>query len=159
METKQGSFCWLELGTTNRDAARTFYASLFGWEANDIPMGPGMSYTLFRLGGKDVSGAYDLMADQLAARVPPHWMPYIKVDSADASASKAIRLGAKQILAPSDIPHVGRFAVIQDVTGAMISIFQTGEHQGMQTFGAVGALCWADLNTPDPARAAQFYGD
>ena len=159
MEPKVGSFCWLELGTTDRSAAKHFYSNLFGWTAEDLPMGPDMAYTMFRIGGNDVSGAYQLMKEQLDAHVPPHWMPYVKVESADASAAKAVKLGGQQIVAPSDIPNVGRFALIQDPTGAHISIFQPGQHRGMTVFGGVGALCWADLNTNNPEKASKFYAD
>jgi predicted enzyme related to lactoylglutathione lyase len=158
MESKVGSFCWLELGTSNQSAATNFYTSLFGWTAEDMPMGP-MTYTMFRLDGKDVAGAYTLMKEQLDAHVPPHWMPYIKVGSVDSTAEKAVSLGGKQLMPPADIPSVGRFAVIQDPTGATISLFQPGQHHGLTVFGNVGALCWADLNTSDAAKAAKFYGD
>jgi predicted enzyme related to lactoylglutathione lyase len=35
-----GSFCWIELATTDQPAAKKFYSSLFGWQVNDMPMGP-----------------------------------------------------------------------------------------------------------------------
>jgi predicted enzyme related to lactoylglutathione lyase len=159
MEVKTGSFCWLELGTTDQSAAKKFYSNLFGWSAEDNSMGPDMTYTMLRLGGKDVAGAYQLMKDQLDAHVPPHWMLYIKVDSVDASAAKAVKLGAQQIVPPSDIPNVGRFALLQDPTGAHVSIFQPAQHRGVMAFGEVGSLCWADLNTNDAEKAAKFYGD
>jgi uncharacterized protein len=158
-EAKVGSFCWLELGTTDRSAAKNFYSNLFGWAAEDMPMGPDMTYTIFRIDGNDTGGAYQLMKEELDAHVPPHWMPYVKVESADASAAKAVALGAKQIVPPSDIPNVGRFAVIQDPSGAHINIFQPGQHRGLKIFGQVGALCWADLNTSDPAKASKFYSE
>jgi uncharacterized protein len=159
MEPKTGAFCWLELGTTDQNAAKAFYSRLFGWSVEDIPMGPDMTYTIFRLGGKDAGGAYTLMKEQVDARVPPHWMLYVKVDSADDSAAKAVKLGATQIMGPSDIPNIGRFAIIQDPTGGHISIFQPGQHRGMMIFGDEGALCWADLNTPDAEKASRFYAD
>jgi predicted enzyme related to lactoylglutathione lyase len=158
MEPKVGSFCWIELGTSNQQAAKQFYGNLFGWTAEDNPMGPSMTYTMLRLGGKDVAGAYTLMKEQLDAHVPPHWMLYIKVDSADAAAEKAARLGGKLIVPPSDIPNIGRFAVLQDPTGGAISLFQPGQHRGFTVFGDIGALCWADLNSTDPGKAATFYG-
>ena len=158
MEPKAGSFCWMELATTDQNAAKSFYSNLFGWAAEDVPMGPDMIYTMFRNGGKDVGGAYRLMKEQLDMHVPPHWMLYIKVDSVDASAAKAVELGAKQIVPPSDIPNVGRFALLQDPTGAHISIFQPGQHKGISGFGEIGSLCWADLNTHDAEKAAKFYG-
>ena len=159
METKVGSFAWLELATTDHKAAKTFYSSLFGWTSEDMPMGPDMTYTIFRVGGGDVAGAYQLMKEQLAMHVPPHWMLYVKVVNVDESAAKAVKLGAQQIVAPMDIPNVGRFAVMQDPTGAVISVFQPGRHQGMTVFGDMGALCWADLNTTDPEKASRFYAD
>jgi len=122
-------------------------------------MAPDMPYTMFRKDGNDVGGAYRLMKEQVDAHVPPHWMLYVKVESVDASAAKAVKLGGQQIVPPTDIPNVGRFATFQDPTGAIISIFQPGEHRGMTIFGKVGALCWADLNTRDAQKAAQFYGD
>jgi len=156
-QPKTGSFCWLELGTTDQNAAKKFYTGLLGWSADDMPMGPDMIYTMFRLDGKDVGGGYRLMKDQVDNHVPPHWMAYVKVNNADESAAKAVSLGAKQIVPPSDIPNVGRFAVVQDPTGAHISIFQPGQHKGLTNFGQIGTFCWADLNTPDPKKAAQFY--
>jgi len=118
-----------------------------------------MVYTIFRVGGNDAGGAYQLMKNQLDAHVPPHWMPYVRVESVDRSAAKAASLGAQQIVPPTDIPNVGRFALIQDPAGAHISVFEPGQHRGIQNFGDVGSLCWADLNTTDPVKAARFYSD
>jgi predicted enzyme related to lactoylglutathione lyase len=159
MEAKVGSFCWLELGTTDPGAAKKFYTSLFGWTAEDQSMGPDMKYTMLRLGGKDVAGAYQLMKEQIDAHVPPHWILYVRVENADAAAAKAVKLGGKQLMPPSDIPNVGRFALVQDPTGANICIFQPGQHPGFSVFGDVGALCWADLNSTDAEKAAKFYSD
>jgi uncharacterized protein len=159
MEPKVGSFCWLELATTDRAGAKNFYSRLFGWAAQDNPMGPDMIYTMFRLGGNDVGGAYQMTKQEIEAHVPPHWMLYVKVESADAAAARAVSLGAQQIVPPTDIPNVGRFAVIQDPTGAHLSLFQPGQHRGIQTSGENGALCWADLSTNDPAKASRFYSE
>ena len=30
-----GAFVWVELGTTDQAAAKTFYGALFGWAANE----------------------------------------------------------------------------------------------------------------------------
>jgi predicted enzyme related to lactoylglutathione lyase len=88
VEPKVGSFCWLELGTSDQTAAKKFYSNLFGWTAEDVPMAPDMTYTMFRQDGNDIGGAYRLMKEQVDAHVPPHWMLYVKVESVDASAAK-----------------------------------------------------------------------
>ena len=55
-----GTFCWVELGTTDHDAAKKFYGSLFGWTFVDQAMGPGEFYTIFQLGGRDCAALYSM---------------------------------------------------------------------------------------------------
>lgn len=154
-----GSFCWIELATTDQNAAKAFYSSLFGWTPNDIPMGPNDFYTMFKLDGRDAGAAYTLRPEQRSQGVPPHWMIYIAVDSADETAKRAAGLGAKTLAAPFDVFDVGRMAVLQDPTGAVFSIWEPKTHNGIGIRGVEGTLCWADLSTPDPARAAKFYSE
>jgi uncharacterized protein len=152
-----GSFCWIELGTTDQDAAKNFYGTLFGWTPNDNPMGPGEFYTIFKLNGRDAAAAYTLRSDQRAQNVPPNWMIYIAVENTDAAAAKAQQLGGK-ILAPAfDVMDVGRMAVIQDPTGAIFCPWQSNKNNGIGIAHVAGTLCWADLSTPDVKRASAFY--
>jgi len=156
---KPGSFCWIELATTDQDAAKKFYGSLFGWGVSDMPMGPNDFYTMFKLEGRDAAAGYTLRPEQRAQGVPPHWMIYIAVDSADAAANRAVQAGGK-VLAPAfDVYDDGRMAVVQDPTGAPFSVWQAKNSKGIGIAGVDGTLCWADLNTPDPARAGKFYAD
>lgn len=156
---KPGSFCWIELATTDQNAAKEFYGALFGWAAKDFPMGPDSVYTMFQLAGQDASAAATLRPDLRAAGVPPHWMIYIQVQSADTTAERAAKAGGKILAQPFDVMDVGRMAVIQDPTGAVFCIWQPNKGTGIHVVGEHGSLCWADLNTPDPARARRFYGD
>lgn len=151
-----GTFVWLELATTDQSAAKAFYSALFGWEAKDSPMGPDGVYTMFRLNNREAAGGFQLSAAE--RRIPPHWQLYVAVDSADASAARAAELGAKLIHPAMDIPNVGRMAVLQDPTGAMLSVYQPGRHRGMGIVGEPGAFCWADLQTRDRTAATHFYG-
>jgi predicted enzyme related to lactoylglutathione lyase len=48
-------------------------------------------------------------------------------------------------------------AVIRDPTGAVTWVFQAKQHAGLGITGEPGAFCWADLITPDPERAKEFY--
>jgi predicted enzyme related to lactoylglutathione lyase len=56
--------------------------------------------------------------------VPPHWMVYISVEDCDAAAKKVAELGGQVCVPPTDLPEVGRFAVINDPTGATFSIIK-----------------------------------
>lgn len=152
-----GAFCWIELATTDQTAAKNFYGSLFGWSVKDFPMAPGSLYSTFQLEGRDAAAAYTLRSDQRAQGVPPHWMLYVAVDSADDAAARAVQLGGKTLAAPFDVFEVGRMAVLQDPSGATFSLWQPKRRTGTGIGGVDGTLCWADLNTSDQGRAAEFY--
>jgi uncharacterized protein len=152
-----GSFCWIELHTSDQPAAKEFYDSLFGWESKDEPMGPNEFYTMFRLQGRDAGAGCTLRPEERSQGVPPHWMIYITVDSADAAAAKAQQLGGK-VLAPAfDVMDAGRMAVILDPTGAAFCVWQANKSNGIGIAQVAGTLCWADLSTPDAQRASEFY--
>ncbi|MGB9234529.1 MAG: VOC family protein [Terriglobales bacterium] len=152
-----GSFCWIELATSDQAAAKNFYGSLFGWAPNDMPMGPNDFYTIFRLKCRDAAAGYTLRPDQRAQHVPPHWMLYIQVDKVDASAAKVPQLGGKVIMPPFDVFDAGRMSVIQDPTGAYFCLWQPKKNAGIGIAAVHGTLCWADLSTNDPDRAQKFY--
>jgi uncharacterized protein len=152
-----GSFCWVELHTTDQNAAKNFYDALFGWVPQDMPMGPDGVYTIFKLQGRDAAAGCALRPDERSQGVPPHWMIYITVENADAAATKAQQLGGK-ILAPAfDVMDAGRMAVVQDPTGAIFCVWQANKSTGIGIAQVAGTLCWADLSTPYPKRASDFY--
>ena len=76
-----GTFCWFELGTTDQEGAKAFYGQLLGWDAEDSPMGEGQFYTMYKLPAGSTAGAYQLGKEMLDRGIPPHWMPYICVES------------------------------------------------------------------------------
>ena len=160
-----GSFCWIELGTTDPAAAKAFYASLFGWGAKDFPMGPSPNevYSIFNLDGRDAAGLYTLTPEMRQRGVPSHWMLYVCVSSADDAVAKAAAAGGKVMAPPFDVADFGRMAVIQDPAGAVFSVWQAKQaewnrqHMGIGLSNAPGAMCWADLNTPDAEAAKRFY--
>ena len=152
-----GSLCWFELATTDQAAAKKFYTSLFGWSADDSPIGPDDFYTMFTVSGRNAAAAYTMRKEQRAQGVPPHWMLYIAVADADQAAGKAAQLGGTVLAPPFDVMDVGRMAVIQDPTGAIFSLWQSKKQQGTPIFGVDNAFCWADLSTPDPDKASKFY--
>jgi predicted enzyme related to lactoylglutathione lyase len=150
-EFKPGTFCWVELGTTDGEAAKKFYTELFGWGFEDIPLGPDKVYTILKLNGKDVGAVMPLQG------IPPNWLSYVSVTSADESAAKAKSLGANLMKEPFDVMDVGRMAVIQDPTGAVFAIWQAKKHKGAGIVNVPGALVWNELTTTDTARAGDFY--
>jgi uncharacterized protein len=152
-----GTFCWIDLATSDQDAAKAFYSGLFGWEADDMPVGDGIVYSMMRLEGRDVAAISTLMADQVEQGIPPHWNNYVAVESADDAAREAGELGATILVPPFDVLDAGRMAVVQDPQGAIISVWEAARHFGAGLVNEPGALSWNDLATPDPDAAARFY--
>lgn len=152
-----GSFSWADLSSTDQDDARRFYTALFGWSANDLPMGEGMVYTMLQLNGKDVVGLGPMMEEQKATGMPSVWQSYVSVDDAEAAQAKAAELGATVVVPAFDVFDSGRMVVLQDPTGAFFSMWQPINHIGSSYMNDAGTLSWFELLTNDPAKAADFY--
>jgi predicted enzyme related to lactoylglutathione lyase len=153
-----GTFSWADVTTTDQEAAKAFYAGLFGWEPEDQPAGEGVSYTMMRLGGLDVAAVSPQPQMLRDAGAPPAWNSYVTVDSADATADRAARLGATVLSPAFDVMDVGRMAVLQDPQGASFMVWEPKASIGARLVNEPGALCWNELATPDPEAAAAFYG-
>jgi predicted enzyme related to lactoylglutathione lyase len=156
-KAKPGNFCWFELATTDQAAAKKFYGGLFGWTANDFPMGPNAFYTMFQLRGRNVGAACTLWPEEAKQGVPPHWRTYVAVTNADEMAAKAKSLGATVLAGPFDVAEHGRMAVLRDPTGATINLWQANQQPGVGIWSEVGAFCWSELLTRDTTAATKFY--
>lgn len=122
MDTKyrlHGAFSWCELLTTDAEAAKGFYGKLFNWTLEQATI-PDVDYTLVKYGGEQMGGIMNI--PPACEGMPPCWGVYVTVDDVDATAKLAVEMGGKVCLPPQDIPEVGRFCVLQDPQGAMISV-------------------------------------
>lgn len=155
MHHAHGTFCWIELATTDGPGAKKFYSELFGWTTHDSPVGPGMVYTMLGLDGKDVGALYE--KGEMMKDVPTHWASYISVTNADEIVAKAKSLGGTIIKDAFDVMDVGRMAVIMDPTGAAFCIWQPKKHQGIGVKGEPNSLTWNELLTNDTTKASDFY--
>lgn len=117
--TTHGAFSWTELTTSDTKAARTFYGKLLGWQFQDMDMGNG-TYTVINVAGQGVGGITAVPPN--AKGMPPAWGGYVTVDDVDAVVARVAGLGGRVLLAPTDIPTVGRFATIQDSQGTTLSL-------------------------------------
>ena len=68
-----GTISWVDLGTTDQERAKAFYAGLFGWDSEDMPIGDGATYTMCRLEGKDVAAIATQNDQERQQGIPPHW--------------------------------------------------------------------------------------
>jgi predicted enzyme related to lactoylglutathione lyase len=63
-----------------------------------------------------------------------------------------------QVMVPAmDVMVLGRMAVVVDVGGAVIGMWQPGEHRGFGFVGEPGAPSWFELHTRDYEKSLDFY--
>lgn len=130
MTSKFGEIWWSEINTHDPDKARAFYCDVMGWTAvvtamNDMGRSPNpgeASYTTFKNGETPVCGLFDLRTLEGMENVPAHWMTYISVADVDASCGKVSAAGGSIKKPPFDVPGVGRIAIVQDPTGAVLGL-------------------------------------
>jgi uncharacterized protein len=152
-----GTFSWADLTTTDQDAAKAFYAGLFGWEYDDRPAGEGVVYSMATLDDKMIAGLSPQPQQQRDAGVPPLWNSYVTVEDADETLARAKELGATVHADAFDVFDAGRTAVVQDPQGAYFLLWQPNQHIGAGLVNAPGALCWNELGSPDLDGSAAFY--
>jgi predicted enzyme related to lactoylglutathione lyase len=154
-----GTFCWVDLATTDPAGAKAFYGELFGWEAEDMPAGEAGIYTMLRLDGDYVCGLYEMEAERRDQGVPPHWFSYVSVEDPDAVASRARELGGTVYGEAFDVGEDGRMAVVQDPTGAGLGAWQPRAHIGARRINDPGCMTWNELQTREPETTAAFYAE
>lgn len=123
-----GSMCWNELMTHDTGAAAAFYADLLGWQA--VPMEiPGFPpYTAFMLGDQQWVGGMLAIQPQMGP-IPPHWLQYFAAADLDGAHGRALELGARSMVPPTDIPGHGRFCIVRDPQGAVFGLRQAARKQ------------------------------
>jgi predicted enzyme related to lactoylglutathione lyase len=148
-----GTFCWVDLSTSDANGARIFYGELFGWEFEDNEIPGGGVYTMCHVQG-DVVAALVQQDER-----PGHWNNYVTVMSADETATRAKQLGANVFEEPFDVMEAGRMAVFADPSGAMLCVWQPRAHIGARRVNDPGCFTWNELQTSDPETTAAFYAE
>lgn len=156
-ETLRGRFVWCELMTPDPEAAKSFYTQVVGW-GTALFEGSDMPYTMWMNGEMPVGGVMALPEEAKAAGAPPHWLGYVGTPDVDATVADATNRGAMTLVAPTDIPTAGRFAVLRDPQGAVFSAYTPAqEAPGSEGPPQVGEFSWFELATTDHAAAYDFY--
>ncbi|MGH7648546.1 MAG: VOC family protein [Gemmatimonadaceae bacterium] len=151
-----GRIVWHDLMTRDVQSAVSFYTKAVGWGAEPFSIGSGPPYTMWTASGTPLGGVMDLPPN--LADMPPHWLAYVNVPNVDDTARRAAELGATVHKEPTDIPTVGRFAIIADPQGANICIWTplTADAAG-DAPPKLGEFSWHELTTTDVPGALAFY--
>jgi uncharacterized protein len=150
-----GAPCWIDIMTSNPDATRSFYESLFGWTT--IDPGPDYGgYVNFHLDGEPVAGC---MKNTPEMQMPDVWSVYLATDDAKATVDAAAAHGGGVIVPAMDVLELGTMAVVSDAGQAAIGLWQPNQFPGITVLAEPGAPGWFELHTRDYDAALQFYRD
>jgi len=153
--TNNGYFVWYEHMTKDPRAAIAFYTDVVGWTTQ--PFAENSHYTMWVGSQGPLGGVMELPVEAAKMGAKPSWMSHVQVENIDAAVTLAKKLGGRIYKEPTDIPTVGRFAVIADLQGAVIMIFTPNNAMTLHDTSKQGEFCWNELMTSDSGAAFEFY--
>jgi uncharacterized protein len=159
-ETLRGRFLWHELMSSDTGSAAAFYGKVIGWKAQSWE--GDVNYSMWIAPTGSVGGLMALPAEAAAMGALPSWLLYIGTPNVDATVSDAGRLGARILKGATEIPNVGRFAVVADPQGATFAAFTPSSEMGppgTPPEPKLGEFAWHELATTDRQGAFGFYRD
>lgn len=153
-----GTPCWIDLTSPDVAASTSFYAGLFGWSSDDQHDDDGNHiYTNFQHDGQVVAGM--ATQDPSMAGMPPMWNTYVAVDDVDAVLARVEDAGGAVLLPTMEVMTQGRMAVIADPAGAVVSLWEAGEHIGAQVVNEPDTWAWNELMSRDLEASQAFHAD
>jgi predicted enzyme related to lactoylglutathione lyase len=154
-DTRLGTFCWVELATTNLPASKVFYGTLFGWTVTDASL-DGVPYSILTVGDREVGGMTALSKEARKSGTASYWFSYVAVDDAGAIAAKAAQLGGQSVMDPMETGPAS-IAVLRDPAGAVFGLWQSLDETGTFDDGQANLVRLNELSTPDVERSGRFY--
>ena len=160
-----GGFIWYELITRDPAAAKRFYDEVVGWDIDREAMPGPVEYRMIkRSDGGNAGGLLRLTDDMASGGARPVWLGYIGVDDVDASVAAIEQSGGKVQMPATDIPDVGRIAMVADPQGAPFYVMKptppAGDEQKKSDVFSVDQpqhVRWNELWSADPDQAVDFY--
>ncbi|MET0910181.1 MAG: VOC family protein [Ilumatobacteraceae bacterium] len=152
-----GEPCWIDLLSSDTDAATTFYGDVFGWTAESAGPEYGGYINFSSKDGTRIAGCMKKDPETMVG-MPDAWSVYLASDDAQATCDAAVAAGGGVMLPPMEVPEIGNMAYVTDPSGAAVGLFQT---TGQVSFGydgvGEGTPAWFELFTKDFAPTIAFY--
>jgi len=151
--------------TPDAEGSKTFYDAVVGWN-----IGEGVAeYNGYRMIGTAddgfTGGVLPITDEMQQHGARPTWLGYLNARDVDAKLAEIESAGGKTLMDATDIPNVGRIAMVADPQGAPFYVMKPippegKENQASTVFSPTdqGRCAWNELSTSDPVAARQFYG-
>jgi len=165
-QSPQGEFIWYELMSPDPEGSKAFYDAVVGWDISEAAPEFQGYRMIGRSDGKFAGGVLPISAEMQQHGARPTWLGYIHVTDVDRSVGKIEQAGGKSLMPATDIPNVGRIAMVADPQGAPFYVMKPIPPAGdpnakSDVFSASEQqrVGWNELQTSDVEGARRFYGD
>ncbi|KQR73890.1 glyoxalase [Arthrobacter sp. Leaf337] len=152
-----GEICWTDLQTKDVEAAKAFYAAVFGWRYEDLPTPDGRSYSRAFLGDDLITVIAPQNPQQESSGTAAQWNIYFAVADAGAIVEETPHAGGAVEFGPEEVEDTGVMVFLAPPGGGTTGVWQPGTHTGTARYNESGALAWAELLTPEPQAAIAFF--
>ena len=157
MTDRNGQFFWVELMTSDPQAALAFYSDVIGWTT--MPFGEDGGYTLVVGSAGPLGGVMAIPDEARDCGMTPWWGGYIASADVDADAARLVAAGGSIKRPAEDIAGVGRFAVMGDPGGATFMLLKGSSPDGVEASSpmALGHVGWHELYSGNFDADMAFY--
>jgi predicted enzyme related to lactoylglutathione lyase len=158
-------FVWYELMTDDVAGAKAFYDNVVGWTIAAEPVAPGMDYRMIgRSDGGHAGGVLGLTDAMVSGGARPGWLGYLHAPDIDSTVAAIEADGGAVQMPATDMPGVGRIAMVADPQGAQFYLMRPTPPPGAEdaqsdVFSVVRPqhVRWNELTAIDDAAALAFY--
>jgi uncharacterized protein len=148
-----GAPTWIELTTSDTEAAQRFYRNVFGWTFESA----GPEYGGYTNAFKDGHPVAGLMFNDPQWNSPDCWTTYFHTTDIKTTVAEATAAGATTFVEPMEVNEKGWMAVLTDPNGALFGLWQPIGHHGFEVFGEASAPIYHQLTTGGYGKALDFY--
>ena len=139
------------------EAAKAFYAAVFGWRYEDLPTPDGRSYAKAFLGDDLVTVIAPQNPHQEASGTAAQWNIYFAAADAGAIVEETPHAGGYRGVRPGRGGGHGRDGVPGAARRRHHRSVAAGNAHRSGRYNEPGALAWAELLTPEPQAAVAFF--
>ncbi len=165
MTNPAGSFIWYELMSPDPAGSKTFYDRVVGWTIAEKSGSPGQDYRMIgRPDGENAGGVLGLTPAMVDNGARPTWLAYLSTPDVDACVRAVGADGGSVRMPATDMPGIGRIAMIADPQGAPIYLMTPTPPPRMEDASSdvfsvdrPQHIRWNELATSDPDAACAFY--
>jgi len=160
-QSQTGGFIWYELMSPDPEGSKTFYDAVVGWNVSEAAPEFNGYRMIGRSDGGFAGGVLPLTDEMQQHGARPIWLGYVHVADADGAVGAIEAAGGKSLMV-TDIPNVGRIAMVTDPQGAPFYIMKPtpadpNAKSDLFSPTAEQRIGWNELSTTDPAGARTFY--